>query len=236
MNKDQKAAVVEEIAAQIGDAQAIFAIDYRGISVQQAADLRRRLGDVGATLRIVKNTLTRRAAEKAGAQHLAELLEGPTAFAFVSGDAALAAKALATFRRETNLLDFKGGQMDGNALTVEEIQSIARLPGREALQGQAVGVLAAPLTGLVRGLVSLIQGLAVQLKQVEEQGLVGGEAPAGAPAEEPAAEEPAADETSESAAPGDPVAEAESVEGEAETVEPETETPSEGEANESKEG
>jgi large subunit ribosomal protein L10 len=180
MNRDQKAAVIEEVAAQIEAAEAVFAVDYRGISVPQAAELRSKLNDAGARFRVVKNTLTLLAAEQAGAEDLKELLEGPTAFTFVAaeqGDVALAAKALAQFRRQTNLLDFKGGRMNGEPLTVDQIQDIARLPGREALDAQLVGTLASPITGLVRGLNQLIAGLAMQLGQIAEQGLVGGEAP-----------------------------------------------------------
>jgi large subunit ribosomal protein L10 len=202
MDKEQKAATVEEVASQIKESEAIFAVDYRGISVPQAAELRQRLNDAGARFRVVKNTLTELAADKAGAQELKELLEGPTAFTFVSpdGDPALAAKAIAGFRREHDLLEFKGGRMSGNVVSIEEIQALARLPGLDVLQRQLVGVMASPVTGLVRGLNQLIQGLAVQLKQVEEQGLVGGaaeEAPAEqaeAPAEEAPAEE-ASEET-----------------------------------------
>jgi len=188
MNKEQKATVVDEVAAQIADADAVFAIDYRGLSVTQAVELRTRLGEADASFRVVKNRLTSRAADKAGADSLKEVLEGPTAFAFVKGDAALAAKAVATFRREHQLLAFKGGTMDGEPLTIEQIESIARLPGRDALQGQFVGVLAAPLTGLVRGLAAMIQGLALQLGQIQDEGLIG---------EETSTEAEASDEQSE---------------------------------------
>ena len=97
---------------------------------------------------MVKNRLTIRAADQAGAETLKELLEGPTAFTFVmpEGDAALAAKALAQFRRQTDMLAFKGGQMNGAPLTADQIESISRLPARDVLNGQFVGVLASPLT------------------------------------------------------------------------------------------
>jgi large subunit ribosomal protein L10 len=183
MNRDQKTAVVDEVAAQIEGAEAVFAVDYRGISVPQAADLRQKLNEAGARFRIVKNTLTLLAADKAGAEDLKELLEGPTAFTFVTadgGDVALAAKALAQFRREHDLLDFKGGRMNGEPLTVDQIQDLARLPGVDVLHGQLVGTLASPVTGLVRGLNQLIAGLAQQLGQIADQGLVSGEAPAAA--------------------------------------------------------
>jgi large subunit ribosomal protein L10 len=169
MNKDQKAAVVDEIAAQITDADAIFAVDYRGTSVPQAAALRAKLRDADATFRIVKNSLTERAADKAGADTLKELLEGPTAFAFVRGDAALAAKALNDFSRELETFQFKGGVMDGAPVSVDEIKAIARLPAREVLYAQLVGVTASPITGLVRGLNALISGIAIQLQQIAEQ-------------------------------------------------------------------
>jgi large subunit ribosomal protein L10 len=194
MNKEQKAAVVDEVATQIAEADAVFAVDYRGLSVTQAVELRTRLGEVDAAFRVVKNRLTSRAADKAGAETLKELLEGPTAFTFVRGDAALAAKAISTFRREHQLLEFKGGTMEGEPLSVDQIESIARLPGQEALQGQFVGVLASPLTGLVRGLGSMIQGLALQLGQIQEQGLVGGEAEETSERSDAASEVDASDE------------------------------------------
>jgi len=228
MNREEKSAVIDEVAAQITDSTAIFAVDYRGLSVPQAAQLRERLSEADASLRVVKNTLTLLAADKAGAESLKELLEGPTAFTFVRGDAALAAKAIATFRREHELLEFKGGTMDGNPISVDEIEAISKLPARTVLDGQLVGVLASPITGLVRGLNQLIAGLALQLGQIAEQGLVSGEAPepaeaeapepaeAEAPAEEPAAEEAPADEAS----------------GDSPTEDQESDAPSEGEEKE----
>jgi large subunit ribosomal protein L10 len=175
MNREQKTAVVEEVAAQIKESEAVFAVDYRGISVPQAAVLRDRLTEAGARFRVVKNTLTLLAADKAGVEPLKGVLEGPTAFTFVTGedgDVALAAKALAQFKREHNLLDFKGGVMNGEPLTAEQIADIARLPARDQLHGQLVGMIAAPITGLVRTLNALIAGLAIQLKQIAEEGMV----------------------------------------------------------------
>jgi large subunit ribosomal protein L10 len=194
MNREQKAAVVEEVATQIKEAEAVFAVDYRGISVPQAADLRIKLNDAGARFRVVKNSLTELAADQAGADSLKELLEGPTAFTFVSaeGDVALAAKALAQFRREHNVLEFKGGIMSGDPLSADEIGSISRLPALDVLHGQLVGVIASPITGLVRGLNALIAGLAIQLQQIAEGEMV---PVGGTPAEAPAAEEPEETET-----------------------------------------
>jgi large subunit ribosomal protein L10 len=169
MNRDQKAAVVDEIANQIQGAEAIFAVDYRGITVPQAAELRAKLRDADASFRVVKNSLTERAADQSGAAALKELLQGPTALTFVRGDAAQAAKAIADYARLTQLLPFKGGLMDGEALDAEQIRAISRLPSREALYGQLVGVVASPVTGLVRTLGALVGGLAVALGQVREQ-------------------------------------------------------------------
>src|SRR3954454_3950274 len=123
MNRDQKATAIAEIAAEIQESSAVFAVDYRGISVPQAAELRAKLRDADTRFRVVKNTLTERAADQVGAEALKELLEGPTALAFVRGDAAAAAKAIADYARATDLLPFKGGLMDGNPLTPDEIKS-----------------------------------------------------------------------------------------------------------------
>src|ERR671936_1079864 len=171
MNREQKAAAIAEIAGQIEGSEAVFAVDYRGISVPQAAELRVRLRDADATFRIVKNTLTLRAADKAGAEALKELLEGPTAMTFVRGDAAAAAKALSDFRRASGgaLLEFKGGWMNGAPLAAPEIEAIAKLPPREVLYGRLVGMVASPLTGLAVALNGLIGGLARQLQQIVEQ-------------------------------------------------------------------
>src|SRR3954467_12340620 len=224
MNRDQKAAVVEEVATQIQESEAVFAVDYRGISVPQVAELRTKLNEAGARFRVVKNPLTQLSADKAGAESLKELLEGPTAFTFVApdGDVALAAKALAPFRRETELLEFKGGVMGGEVLTVEQLGALSRLPARDVLHGQLVAMIASPITGLVRGLNALIAGLAIQLQQTAEQGLVGGEAPA--EEAEPAAEaEAEAEEAPAEEAPAE------------ETEDTETDAPSEGD-DEEKEG
>ncbi|HEY7863447.1 MAG TPA: 50S ribosomal protein L10, partial [Thermoanaerobaculia bacterium] len=163
------------------------------------AELRANLREHDAQFRVVKNTLTLLAADKAGVAELKELVaEGPTALTFVRGDAALAAKVLDAFARQANLLDVKGGLMDGRTLTPDEIRQLARLPSRDVLVAQFAGVVASPLTGLVRGLGGLLSGLAVALGQIREQKAAAGPPPAAeeAPAaeEEPAAEEPPAAE------------------------------------------
>jgi large subunit ribosomal protein L10 len=203
MNRDQKAAVVEEIAGQIEGAAAVFAVDYRGISVSQVAELRVKLRDADTKFRVVKNSLSELAADKAGAESLKPLLQGPTALALVHGDAAVAAKALNDTARALGILEFKGGLLDGGALTGDDIRSIARLPARDVLNAQLVGTIAAPLSGLVRGLNALVGGLAIQLQAIADQGLVSGEAPA-ATSPEPEASPPA---EAEASAPAEPASE-----------------------------
>jgi large subunit ribosomal protein L10 len=200
MNREQKAATIEALATEIDGSDAVFAVDYRGISVSQVAELRSKLRDADATFRVVKNSLTERAADQVGADSLKPLLSGPTALTFVRGDAAMAAKAIADQARATQLLPFKGGLMNGEVLGVDQIRAISRLPAREVLYGQLVGIVASPITGLVRTLGGLVGGLAVALGQVREK-KESGEIPAGeppavqaAPAEEVAEQTPAAEE------------------------------------------
>jgi large subunit ribosomal protein L10 len=229
MNREQKAAAIAEIAGQLKDSEAVFAVDYRGISVPQAAELRVRLRDADATFRVVKNTLTERAADEAGTETLKALLEGPTALTFVHGDAALAAKAIATFGRETDTLAFKGGLLGAESIDADQIVAISRLPARDVLYGQLVGLAASPITGLVRGLNALIAGIAIQLSQIAEK-KASGEIPAGEPpagmAEAAAAEAEADAAASEVEATG---SEAAAPEGEtlAQEAAPEAETPAE---------
>jgi large subunit ribosomal protein L10 len=205
-------------------------VDYRGISVPQVAELRSKLREADATFKVVKNSLTERAADEVGAETLKALLEGPTALTFVRGDIATAAKAVADYARATQLLPFKGGLMGGAALDPEQIRSLSRLPSREVLYGQLVGVVASPISGLLRTLGALVSGLAVALEQVREK-KESGELPAGeAPAvEAPAAEEPAAEEPAvEEPAAEEPAAEEPAAAESPKTEEPEAEAAPEG--------
>jgi large subunit ribosomal protein L10 len=204
MNREQKAVAIAEIAHNIDESDAIFAVDYRGITVAQVAELRARLREADSTFKVVKNSLTERAADQVGVETLKEFLTGPTALTFVRGDVALAAKAVADFGRSTQLLPFKGGLMDGAPLDVEQIRSLSRLPSREVLYGQLVGVVASPVSGLVRSLGALVGGLAVALGQVREK-KESGEIPAGEP---PAAEAAATEEAAPAQEPEAPAEEA----------------------------
>jgi large subunit ribosomal protein L10 len=236
MNREQKATTVAEIAESLRQSEAVFAVDFRGISVPQAAELRTRLREADAIFRVVKNSLTERAVDEVGADALKALLQGPTALTFVRGDAAVAAKALQTFRRQTNLLEFKGGLLGAEAIDAEQLLALARLPARDVLYGQLVGVVASPITGLVRTLNALIAGLALQLGQIAEK-KASGEIPAGEPPAEmvaaaaeaaaPAAEAeaPAAEAEAPAAEAEGPAAEAEAPAAEAEAPAAEAEAP-----------
>jgi large subunit ribosomal protein L10 len=209
--KEDKAALVDEIADRLGDAEAIFAVDYRGITVPQAAELRAKLAEAEASFRVVKNRLAKRATERAGTTELDPLFQGPTALAFVKGDAVTAAKAISTFGRQHDILAYKGGLMDGAPLEPDQFTAIARLPGLDVLQGQLVGVVSSPLTGLIRGLASMLSGLAVALGQIQEQGLVEGEETP----EQASASDEVAEAASEPAAPSEPEPAGNEAEGEA---------------------
>lgn len=210
MNREQKAAAIEEIAGQIQESEAIFAVDYRGITVAQVAELRTKLAESDASLRVVKNTLTERAADQVDAQALKAVLEGPTALTFVRGDVAAAAKAIADAQKTTDTLAFKGGTLNGEALDAAQIVALSKLPSREVLYQQLVGMVASPLTGLARGMNALIGGVAIALNGVLEKKQSGeipsGEAPAAAAApaadEAPAEEAPAAEAATEDPAEG----------------------------------
>jgi large subunit ribosomal protein L10 len=224
MNRDQKAAAIAEIADHIRESEAVLAVDYQGISVPQAAELRAKLRESDATFKIVKNSLTERAADAAEAQELKALLRGPTALTFVRGDIATAAKSLADYGRATQLLPFKGGLMDGSALDVEQIRSLSRLPSREVLYGQLVGVVASPVSGLVRTLNALLSGLAVALGQVQGK-KESGELPAGDPPPMPVVEDETAKAPAEAEAEADAETEAAEVAAEAAAEKPEASEP-----------
>lgn len=197
MNREEKAAVIDQIADELGSSDAIFALDYRGITVAQIAELREKLRTSDTRLRVTKNSLSERAADQAGVAEIKPMLIGPTALALVKGDAATAAKILSdTARVLRGPLAFKGGIMTGAVLSAGDVEAIAKLPAREVLNAQLVGTIAAPLSGLARTLNALIAGIAIQLGQIRDQGLVSGSADASAPADAPSA-----DDESASAAP-----------------------------------
>jgi large subunit ribosomal protein L10 len=195
MKKEQKEQVVEELTARLQAAETLLVADYRGLTMPQIDDLRTRLLESGARFTVVKNTLTRRAAEAAGADALLALLDGPSAIAFLEadGDMVAAAKALADAAKETRVLEIRGGVMQGRAVTADEIETLAKLPPADVLRGQVLGAIVAPLTTLAGLLNAPLQNL-VGLIDARIDQLGGEQAPAEAPAEEPAAEEATASE------------------------------------------
>ena len=223
MHKSEKERVVGELTERLQTSQTLIVTDYRGLTMPQIDELRSKMLEHGARFTVVKNTLTRRAAEAAGADALLALLEGPTAIAFLEtdGDPVAVAKALGDAARDTRVLAVRGGVLEGRAITADEVESLAKLPPAEVLRAQLVGALAAPMATVVglfnaplRDLVGVIEA---RIRQLEEQGE---SAPAPA-AEEPAAEADAAsgDEPQAEAQP-----EAEAAESTTETTENDTET------------
>lgn len=155
MKKEQKEQVVAELTERLRSAETLLVADYRGLTMPQIDALRTRLLESGARFTVVKNTLTRRAAEAAGAEALLALLEGPSAIAFLEaeGDMVAAAKALADAARETRVLAIRGGIMQGRTVSAEEVETLAALPPVDVLRGQVLGAIVAPLSSLV-GLVN----------------------------------------------------------------------------------
>jgi large subunit ribosomal protein L10 len=202
MKKEQKEQVVEELTARLKAADTLLVADYRGLTMPQIDELRTRLLESGARFTVVKNTLTRRAAEAAGADALLTLLDGPSAIAFLEadGDMVAAAKALADSARETQVLEIRGGVMQGRAVTGAEVETLAKLPPVDVLRGQVLGAIVAPLTALAGLLDAPLQNLVGLIDARIEQ--LGGEEEAdAAPTPEPelaeAEEEPAAEENAE---------------------------------------
>ena len=161
MKKEQKEQIVEELAGRLKTADTLLVADYRGLTMPQIDALRTRLLESGATFTVVKNTLTRRAAEAAGADALLTLLEGPTAIAFLEaeGDMLAAAKALADMARESRILAIRGGVMEGRVLSAEEVESLASLPPMDVLRGQVLGAIVAPVTALMGLVTAPLQNL-----------------------------------------------------------------------------
>jgi large subunit ribosomal protein L10 len=191
MQKEDKERVVSELTERLRSAETLIVADYRGLTMPQIDALRGKLLENGARLSVVKNTLTRRAAEAAGADALLALLEGPSAIAFIEseGDAAAVAKALSDSARETRVLAIRGGVMRGRQVSEAEIEALAKLPPIDILRGQVLGVVIAPVTHLLALLNAPVQNLLglidARIEQLKAQGDTGAEAVAEVqPAEE----------------------------------------------------
>ena len=226
MDKSKKEQVVADLVERLRATDSLIVADYRGLTNAQLVELRAKLRGSGARLTVVKNTLTRRAAEEAGTDALLALLEGPTAIAFVEadGDAVAVAKALADAAKDTKVLALRGGILSGQSLSGADVEELAKLPAPDVVKAQLVGVIVAPLTQLaaliaapLRDLVGLLDARIAQLEEGGDTSASAApaaeEAPAEdapaeeAPADEPAAEaEPEAAEPEQAAAPADEVA------------------------------
>ena len=213
MQKADKERLIEELTERLRSADALIVADYRGLTNSQLANLRVELLNHGAKLSVVKNTLTRRAAEAAGADALLALLEGPTAIAFVAADGnpVAVAKALSDTAKQTNILTLRGGVLSGNPISSADIESLAKLPPLESLKAQLVGVIVAPLTQLVAVLNAPLQNLVglidARITQLGGAAVATDDSPAAeAPAEMAPADEPVAEAVAE--APAEPVVEA----------------------------
>jgi large subunit ribosomal protein L10 len=177
MLKKDKERIVAELAERLRTASTLIVADYRGLGVKELDDVRTELLQYGARFSVVKNTLTKRAAETAGVETLTEFLDGPTAIAFVSdGDMIQVAKTLAETARRTKVLALKGGILDGRPVTAEEVRTLAALPPADVLRGQVLGAVVGPLnavTGLfdapLRELVGVVDARIRQLQEQEGQ-------------------------------------------------------------------
>ena len=228
MHRSDKEKVVEELAEQLRNSQTLIVADYRGLTMPQVDELRSRLLEHGARFQVVKNTLTRRAAEAAGAEHLLALLEGPTAIAFLEsdGDPVAVAKALGDAIRDTKILAVRGGVLDGKPITAEEVDSLGKLPPADVLRSQVLGALTAPLYAIVGLFTAPLQDLYGLIDARIEQ--LEGDGDAAPPAEAEAAPEPEASAEAEAApepeAAGEPSPEAEATAEETPTTDEETPT------------
>jgi large subunit ribosomal protein L10 len=225
MLRQDKEQIVKELADRLKSSQNLLVADYRGLTMPEIDELRTKLLDSGARFSVVKNTLTRRAAEEAGIKELLDLIDGPTAIAFIDadGDPAAAAKILNDTARAHDVLVIRGGLLDGDTVTDVEVKRLATLPPADVVRAQLAGAVAGPLTTVVglftaplRDLVNVIDA---RITQLQEQGETVPEPEAEAPAEEPVAEAEASEpEASAEEAPAE----------EAPTAEPAQESNEEG--------
>jgi large subunit ribosomal protein L10 len=187
MQRPEKEKIVAELAERLRESETMIVADYRGLSVKEIDELRTKLLEQGASFTVVKNSLTRRAAEAAGADALLTLLDGPTAIAFLDtgGDAVAVAKALADSARTTRVLAVRGGVMQGRAISAEEVEELAKLPPADVLRGQVLGAVAAPLYAIVGLFTTPLQDLYGLIEaRIEQLGGLGDSADADSPSGE----------------------------------------------------
>jgi large subunit ribosomal protein L10 len=215
MHKDEKHRVVADLTERLKTADTLIVADYRGLTMPQIDELRSELLKHGARFTVVKNTLTRRAAEAAGSDTLLALLDGPTAIAFLEsdGDPVAVAKALGAAARDTKVLEVRGGILDGRAITPDDVENLAKVPPVDVLRAQVLGAVTAPLTAIVGLFTAPLQNLVglidARITQLEEQREAAAEVEAPAAESEERTEqsadaaEPAAAEVEESQEPSE---------------------------------
>jgi large subunit ribosomal protein L10 len=229
VKKEDKERVVAELTERLRTTETLLVADYRGLTMPQIDELRSKLIEHGARFSVVKNTLTRRAAEAAGSDTLLALLEGPTAIAFLEsdGDPVAVAKALVDAARETRVLEVRGGLLEGRPIEAAEIDALAKLPPLDALRSQVLATVIGPVTGIVALFTAPLQDLYglidARIEQLEAQGdRSGANASGSEPQAEQTAEEPAAEaeaSEAEDRSGSEPQAEADTTETETETAE-----------------
>src|SRR5579872_1015932 len=198
MDKNAKQKVVDELTDRMRTSETLIVADYRGLTMPQIDALRGELLKHGAKFQVVKNTLTRRAVEAAGADTLLAMLEGPTAIAFLEsgGDPVAVAKALQAAAKDTQVLELRGGVLQGRVMTGDEVESLAKLPPVDVLRGQVLGAITAPLTTIVALFNAPLQNLIGLIDaRIEQLGGAEAEAEAEAPATPAEAEDVPAEAT-----------------------------------------
>jgi large subunit ribosomal protein L10 len=195
MLKREKERVVADLVERLRASDTLFVADYRGLSMPEIDGVRTEVLKHGARFTVVKNTLTKRAAEEAGIPELVDLLDGPTAIAFVGdGDMVGVAKALSDTARQTRILSIRGGILQGAPMSAEQVRELASLPPAEVLRGQVLGAIIAPLSAIAALVNTPLQNLIGLIDARIEQ--LGGESTddAGAPSAEEEPEQPVAEE------------------------------------------
>jgi len=167
--RPEKESIINEITSILGGAGFVFLVDYRGLKVEQLAELRARLRDLDSSMTIMKNTLLRCASRTLGGADMSGILSGPTAVVCGTGDASQTAKVLTAFIRESRLPVLKGGQLGQQLLSVDDVEAIAKIPSREVLYGQVGGTIAAPMTQLVGVMNQKVSSLLYVLKAIEDK-------------------------------------------------------------------
>lgn len=169
MARPEKEATVREIEEKFNKSKSVILADYRGLNVTEVTELRKKLREAGIDYRVVKNTLTSRAAKAANIDGLDQFLSGPTALAFGANDVVMPAKILNEFAKDHKKLELKGGVLEGKVIDLAAVKELANLPSREALLGQLAGMLQAPMRGLVTVLSGPLRNLTYAVEAVRKQ-------------------------------------------------------------------